>query len=181
MSEVRDEPPTIVLETSAAIAYLAREPGSRDVEGLLGLAEAGRIRIDMSDFAWLEIDKSRHPADRLKRLSNLAGVIPNVARLGTWRLGLDVLAHDDSYEILDGLSKPASRYDREQFLSYAAQSNASFFVTNDRDFLKTSVKKRVHEKFGFQVGEPKDCIRWLREQGIVYHHKSVAWQHDARP
>ncbi len=160
--------PTIVLETSAAIAYLVNEPEWEDIERLLALAEAARIQLVMSEFAWSEIKPGhKHRRDRLERLQNVAQPIPKVARVGEWRVGLDMLAHDASNEIETSFPRKAGREDREQFLSYAARATASYFVTKDKDFLKGSMRTSVHKRFGFQVGQPKSCLESLKEEGIV--------------
>jgi len=162
------EPAKIVLETSAAIAYLTNEPESADIERLVALAEAGRIQLLMSEFAWSEIEPGhQHPADRLERLASIAHHIPKVARVGEWRLGLDMLGHDASNEIQSRIGPGAGSADTEQFLSFAARASASYFVTKDRDFLKESKRTGVHKRFGFQVGAPEACLEWLREEGIA--------------
>ncbi len=161
--------PAVALETSAAIAYLNGEAEWEEVEELVRLAEGAKISILMSDFTWREIKP--HPAHdtvRLERLRRVGEPLPKVARVGEWILGVDVLGHDASSEIERRLGGGASRADREQFLSYASQPDVDFFVTKDkRDFLRNSVKERVHQRFTFQVGEPRDCLEWLREQGII--------------
>lgn len=160
--------PAIALETSAAIAYLNGEDEWEEVEELVRLAEGAKISILMSDFTWREIKP--HPAHdtvRLERLRSVGEPLPNVARVGEWILGVDVLGHDASSEIekeLRSLSTP----DIEQFLSYCAQHHKSvFFVTKDRGFLKAKAKREVHAKFGFQVGKPADYLEWLRRQKLV--------------
>jgi predicted nucleic acid-binding protein len=164
------EPAKIVLETSAAIAYLTNEPESADIERLVALAEAGRIELLMSEFAWSEIERGhQHRADRLERLASIAHHIPKVARVGEWRLGLDMLGHDASDEIQRALPSGvrSDRPDLEQFLSYCARSRLAFFVTKDEGFLKESARLNVHAKFGLRVGRPEGCISWLEDQAIA--------------
>ena len=162
--------PAIVLETSAAIAYLGSEPEWPDVEGLVQLAEQERVVLFMSDFAWNEIRPHRtHDKHRLNRLKKTARIIPKVARLGEWLLGEDALGHDSSHEIEASLAPPVgrSRPDVEQFLSYCAQLDADFFVTTDGGFLKDNAKAQVHDRFGFRVGRPADCVEWLRDRNLL--------------
>ena len=165
---MKAEPPEIVLETSAAIAYLADEREWADVERLVVLAEAGRIRLLMSESAWGEIEPGHeHRRDRLQRLKKIAHHIPKVARVGESRLGLDMLGHDASREIEASFRARAGREDREQFLSFAARASATFFVTKDEDFLRDSMRTGVHNRFGFQVGRPEACLEWLKEEGVL--------------
>jgi len=75
--------PAVVLETSAAIAYLNGEAAWEEIERLLRLAAGKKISVLMSDFAWREIKP--HPAHdtlRLERLRSVADPLPKVARVG---------------------------------------------------------------------------------------------------
>jgi hypothetical protein len=165
---MKREPPKIVLETTAAIAYLASEPEWPDVETLVALAEAGKIGLLMSEFAWSQIDpEHEHRRDRLERLRNVADHMAKVARVGECRIGSDMLGHDASNEIATRLGRGAGREDTEQFLSFAARADATYFVTKDKNFVKYSMRTGVHERFGFQVGTPRACLDWLRGDGIL--------------
>lgn len=97
------------------------------------LTETGYVELFVSDFAWEETYK---PLDKLgtsrkERLRYVTKYLPKVAHMGEWRIGLDVLGHDDSAEIECTLLQ-ASRLDGEQFLSYAA-FGPTFFATKDDD------------------------------------------------
>jgi hypothetical protein len=166
--------PAVMLETSVAMAHLKGEPEALTIEMLLALAEAGAIRILMSDYARREIVPSRQPEGKLSRLYSVAELVPNVARIGDWRLGVDMLGHDASEEIEKMLPSERTRQDLEQLLSYAARHEMSYLVTKDkRDLLKVSIQK-LYEKHGFNVGTPAECIEWLRSLGIhVLPHPSL--------
>ena len=156
----------ICLETSCIIGFLNGEPDCEPVGRLLTLAEAGHVELFVSDFAWEETYK---PLDKLgtsrkERLRYVTEHLPKVARIGEWRIGLDVLGHDDSAEIERALLQ-ASRPDREQFLSYAA-FGLTFFVTKDNDYLKKSVRSKLVKQYGFQVGTPDECMDWIEQREI---------------
>jgi hypothetical protein len=131
------------LETSCIIGFLNGEPDCEPVGRLLTLAETGHVELFVSDFAWKETYK---PLDKLgisrkERLRYVTEHLPKVARIGEWRIGLDVLGHDDSAGIERTLLQ-ASRLDGEQFLSYAAFS-LTFFATKDNGYLKKSVRSKL--------------------------------------
>ena len=155
----------ICIETSYIIGFLRGETDCVHVERLLALAESGQVEVFISDFAWEETYK---PMDefgnsRMERLRCVAKHLPKVARIGEWRLGLDVLGHNDSAEIESTLSQ-ASRSDREQFLSYAALG-LDFFVTKDEHYLKKSVRNKYEKEYGFRVGRADECINWIEWGG----------------
>ncbi len=79
-------------------------------------------------------------------------------------LGECVLGHDDSCEVEVVLSR-ASRPDIEQFLSYAAVC-LDFFVTKDNHYLKKSVQTKLTKEYGSRVGNPQQCLNWLKERGV---------------
>jgi hypothetical protein len=163
-------PPVVILETSAALAYLNMECESAAVGKLVQLAERSKIVLLMSDFAWQQTDSARYQdSDRYARLAALVEHLPKVARLDEWVLGEDMLGHDSSDEIQRALPSGvrSDRPDLEQFLSYCAKSRAAFFVTKDDGFFKESAQLNVHAKFGFRVGRPEACLEWLKENGIL--------------
>ncbi|MBU2607987.1 MAG: hypothetical protein KKF26_01570 [Chloroflexi bacterium] len=153
----------ICIETSAIIGFLKGEFDCQPIEQLLTLAEAGEVEILVSSFAWDEVYKPLNELGNSKkeRLRQMVQHLPKVARSGEWRLGFDVLGHEGSAEIEHSLSR-ASRSDKEQFLSYASLG-LDFFVTKDKHFLKESVRTDFKRKYSFQVGNPKDCVDWIKK------------------
>ena len=156
----------ICLETSTIIGFLQDEPDCQSIERLLVLAKAGLIELFVSDFAWQEIYKLLDEKGNTKKecLKQVAKHLPKAARIGEWRLGFDVLAHNDSIEIEKTLSH-SSRSDTEQFLSYAAL-DVDFFVTKDKHYLKKSVRSELVKEYGFQIGTADECIGWLKQKGV---------------
>ena len=154
----------ICLETSSIIGFVKGEPDCQPVEQLLTLAETGEVEIFVSDFAWKEAYK---PLDELgnsrkELVRRVAKALAKVARLGEWELGLDVLGHDNSAELEHSLSI-ANQPDKEQFLSYAALG-LDFFVTKDNHFLRSHVRNKFREEYGFQVGNAKECMDWVNKR-----------------
>jgi hypothetical protein len=166
MSTLERVLPAVVLETSAAIAYLKSEPEAPDVESLLRLAEAGKIKILMSKFAWEEIKPDRQPLEKLGRLRDLAEHLPNVFRLDISRLdGGDVLGHDASGKLDSSSPRSASGKDREQLLSYAARNEMAFLVTKDGDFMNKPLRE-LYATHDLRIGTPLQCVAWLKSLGI---------------
>jgi hypothetical protein len=156
----------VCLETSCIIGFLNGEPDCQAIEVLLNLADTGYIELSVSDFAWEEIYQpiSELGKREIQRLRRVANPMPKVARIGEWALGEDVLGRDDSSDIEATLSH-ASRPDKEQFLSYTA-IGLDFFVTKDNHYLKRSVRTRLVNQYGFEVGRPGECLNWLKKCGI---------------
>ncbi len=161
-SEAIKDPIHIALETSAVLAYLNDEADAVAMAGIVEIAEQGRARLLISEFAWGEIDQRRCPhPERWDRITDLAESLPTVAGLGTWVLGEHALGHDNSNEIVRSLPKGLSSEDIEQFLAYCAQRQVEFFVTKDGDFLSEKARA-VHGAFNFEVGTPSECAAYLQ-------------------
>ncbi len=156
------EPTRVAVETSAILAYLNDEEEAADMTGIVDLAELGRVRLFVSEFAWDEIDLSRCPyPERFDRMKSLADSLPTVMRIGSGIIGVHVIGHANQNEIARSLPKGLSCKDTEQFLAYCAQRKVEFFVTKDGDFLKEKARA-VHETFNFEVGTPSECAAYLR-------------------
>ncbi len=156
------EPTHVAIETSAILAYLNDEAEAADMTGIVNLAERGRIRLFVSEFAWAEIDRNRCPnPERYDRISSLAESLPTVMRIGSGIIGVHAIGHDNSKEIVCSLPRGLSSEDTEQFLAYCAQGKVEFFVTKDNGFLKEKAQA-VHETFNFTVGTPSECAAHLR-------------------
>ena len=81
--------------------------------------------IRVSGFAWAEIFyERRERKDRYQRVELISATLPKVARIGEW-IRRRHAGHDSSVESVR-TSRRASKPDREQFLSFAAQTNDDF-------------------------------------------------------
>ena len=99
--------------------------------------------------------------DRYERVKLISAPLPKVARIGEWIAGEALLGTIPRSKSSADFRVVPVKPDREQFLSFAAQTNADFFVTKDRAFLQARTRREIHEKFGFLVGTPRECVHWL--------------------
>ena len=161
--------PRILLETSEALAFLNDEPGSGAVNRLLDRADDGQIHISMARAGWEEIQDRNDAGSRgrTERLFRIVGHVGNVAQLGSWQLGSDVLGSDQSRDIDRGMPSGASQADRDQMLVHEAVG-FDFLVARDKHFTQRLTRERIAIPLGLRIGDASLALRFLAEGGIEF-------------
>jgi hypothetical protein len=158
--------PRVLLETSEVLRYVLAERGHEAVDQLLWWVETGRIQVAVTRAAFDELtgplaDAAR--ATRMKRLLYVAQRQENVFRIGSGRVGVEVVGHADSDLIERGLPERMSLADRDQFLSFVS-GKYTYLATADSAFTQSQTRERVLDKYDLNVGSSAECVTHLHRQ-----------------